>query len=81
MGLTYDFYYSGSESEQARTIYFNQGEDVPKGVFERFFYYFKEHPEEVVDMSIGEHKTLRSGYDNEYYNIYRTKEYSFIVEK
>lgn len=81
MGLTYDFYYNADAGGQSRTIYFHQGEDVPKGVLERFFYYFKEHPEEIMYLNEGQHKTLRSSYDNEYYNIYREKVYSFVVEK
>lgn len=79
MSFTDDFFIHPEGAEKGFTVYLTAEDGVPDKVLYRLKEYFKEHPSEYLNMGIGGHSEFKSGYDNEWYRIYRKSDSTFIV--
>ena len=79
MTMTDDFYIQPEGDSKGRTIYLTAEDGVPEKVLLRFKEYFKEHPGEYLDMGVGGHSEFKSGYDNNWYRVFRKSDITYIL--
>ncbi len=79
MSITDDFYIQTEGDSNGRTIYLTAEDGVPEKVLYRFKEYFKEHPGEYLELGIGGHSEFKSGYDNNWYRVFRKSDITYIL--
>ncbi len=80
MEIKRDFWFPGSEGEEARTMYVTGTDGVSKEVVERFAHEWKKDASEVMALQVkGRADTFESSYDKKNYAVSRPAEYALSV--